>query len=88
MLVDGYYYWVLRVNPEDARARNIKHHDLVRVFNDRGSVLCAADVSPLIAPQVVKAFESCAEVDFFEDPRYGTVDRGGNLNMLTPPRRR
>lgn len=86
VLVDGYYYWVLRVNPEDARARDITHHDLIRVFNDRGSVVCAADVSPLIAPQVVKTYESSAEVDLFDDPRYGRVDRGGCLNMLTPRR--
>ncbi len=68
VLVDGYYYWVLRVNPEDARARNIKHHDLVRVFNDRGSVLCAADVSPLIARQVVKAFEFVRRGRFLRGP--------------------
>jgi molybdopterin guanine dinucleotide-containing S/N-oxide reductase-like protein len=86
VLINGYYYWVIRLNPEDASARNIKHHDLVRVFNDRGSVVCAADVSPLIAPRVIKTFESSAEVDLIEDPRYGRIDRGGCLNLLTPRR--
>lgn len=86
ILVDGYYYWVMRLTPEDARTRGVQHHDLIRVFNDRGSVLCAADVSPLVAPGIVKAFESCAVFDMFEDSRFGRVDRGGNLNLLTLPR--
>ena len=86
VLRDGHYYWVLRVNSEDAAERGIRHHDLVRVFNDRASVICAADVSPLVAQGVAKSFESCAVVDMFEDPRYGLVDRGGNLNLLTPRR--
>jgi len=87
VLVDGHYYWVLRVNPDDARERGLKQHDLVRVFNDRGNVLCAVDISPLIARGVVKSFESSAEYEIFDDPRFGRVDRGGCLNALTPPRR-
>jgi molybdopterin guanine dinucleotide-containing S/N-oxide reductase-like protein len=86
ILIDGYYYWVMRMNPADAAARGLKQHELVRVFNDRASVLCALDVSPLIAAGVVKTFESSAEYDLFEDPRYGRVDRGGCLNALTPRR--
>ena len=84
--VDGYYYWVLRIHPDDARPRGIAHHDLVRVFNDRGSVLCAADVEPLVMKGVIKGFESSAAYDTFEDPRYGRIDRGGSLNLLTPSR--
>lgn len=84
--IDGYAYWVMRVNPQDAKARGIRHHDLIRVFNDRGSVVCAVDVSPLVAPGVVKSYESCAEVDFIDDPRYGRVDLGGCVNVLTPRR--
>lgn len=87
VLVDGYYYWVMRINPADAQKRGIKHHDLIRVFNDRGQVICAADVSPLIAPGVMKTFESCAEFDAFKtDGPNGYADRGGCCNVLTPPR--
>ena len=39
--VDGYYYWIMRLNAEDAAARGIKKHDLVKVFNERGAVICA-----------------------------------------------
>ena len=84
--VGGYYYWVMRVNPQDASARGIVHHDLIRIFNDRGSVVCAADVSPLVGPGVCKAYESSAEVDFIDDPRFGRVDLGGCVNVLTPRR--
>ncbi|MDD2862356.1 MAG: molybdopterin dinucleotide binding domain-containing protein, partial [Acidiphilium sp.] len=86
ILHEGYYYWVLRLNPADAAVRGICHHGLVRLFNERGSVLCAADVSPLIAEGVAKTFESSAVLDIFEDPRYGRVDRGGCVNLLTPRR--
>ena len=84
--VDGYYYWVLKVNPKDARERGLFHHDLVRVYNDRATVICVIDVSPMMAPATLKSFESCAEIDMFDDPRYGRVDRGGSLNLLTPAR--
>nr|WP_282961175.1 molybdopterin dinucleotide binding domain-containing protein [Burkholderia multivorans] len=84
--VDGHYYWVMRINPQDAAERKVRHHELIRVYNDRGSVICAADVSPMIAPGVCKAYESSAEVDLFMDPRFGRVDRGGCVNLLTPRR--
>jgi anaerobic selenocysteine-containing dehydrogenase len=40
--VDGYYYWIVRMNAENAKERGIGKHDLVKVFNDRGAVICAA----------------------------------------------
>ena len=86
VLIDGHYYWLLRMHPEDAAARGIAHQDVVRVFNERGSALCAADVSPLMRRGVVKGFESSAEYDPVDDARFGRVDRGGCLNVLTPRR--
>jgi molybdopterin guanine dinucleotide-containing S/N-oxide reductase-like protein len=85
VLVDGRYYWVLRIGGEDAKRRGLAQHDLVRVFNDRGAVICAVDITPLLTPGVVKAFESCAVYDEIQTPE-GTVDRGGCLNLLTPQR--
>lgn len=84
--VNGYPYWVVNLNPEDAQRRNIRQHDLVRVFNDRGSVICAADITPAIRRGVLKGHESSAEIDLIET-RKGLVDRGGCLNLLTPDRR-
>ena len=30
---DGFRYWIIRVNTEDAAKRGINHHDLVKVFS-------------------------------------------------------
>ena len=85
--VDGYYYWVMKINPEDAAKRNIKHHDLVRVYNDRGSVIFIADVTSLVGKGSMKCFESCADFDPipFDGPG-GYADRSGCFNILTSDR--
>ncbi len=85
LLVDGYYYWVLRVHPQDAACRGLAQHDLVKVWNDRAAVICAVDISELMLPGVVKAFESSAVFDMVQTPE-GPVDLGGCLNLLTPAR--
>ena len=41
--IAGHDFWLLRISPADAQARGIAHRDLVKVFNDRGAVICAAD---------------------------------------------
>jgi trimethylamine-N-oxide reductase (cytochrome c) len=84
-LVGGHYYWLLRMNETDAAARGITHRSLVKVFNARGAVICAADVSPLLAPGVVKSFESSAEYMLI-DIDGEIVDVGGSMNGLTPSR--
>jgi len=86
ILKDGYYYWPLRISPQDAAVRGIAQHDLVRVFNERGAVLCAAEITSLIAPGVLKAFESSAVYDPIPDRHGGMIDRGGCVNLLTSPR--
>ncbi len=55
--VEGYYYWIIRMNAEDARARGIKKHDLVKVFNDRGAVICAALPTQRLPPGVCHGYE-------------------------------
>jgi trimethylamine-N-oxide reductase (cytochrome c) len=85
MLVDGYRYWILRMNQKDAEARGLRSRDVVRVHNDRASVLCAVDSSVLVPRGVVRAYESSAELDLIETP-VGRVDRGGCMNLLTSSR--
>ncbi|CAA7624987.1 molybdopterin-dependent oxidoreductase [Magnetospirillum sp. SS-4] len=85
VLVDGYYYWVIRINAEDAKARGIGHHDLVRVFNDRGAVICAAHVTQRLPSGTVHAYESSAVYDPIGEPGY-SADRGGCVNQLTSKR--
>lgn len=83
--IDGFKYRVAHINPDDARTRCIGQGDLVLLSNDRGAVLCAANLTPLISAGVVKAYESSAQLDLLETVR-GVVDRGGCFNILTPGR--
>jgi trimethylamine-N-oxide reductase (cytochrome c) len=73
------------MNSADAAARGIHQRDLVKVFNDRGAVICAADISPLVAPGVVKSYEASAEFQLVEIAGE-QVEIGGCLNLLTPDR--
>ena len=81
--VDGYDYWVIRINTEDAKKRNIKMNDLVKVFNDQGAVICAAQVTDRIMESSAHGYESCAKYDPLGNPG-NSIDRGGMLNLLTP----
>jgi trimethylamine-N-oxide reductase (cytochrome c) len=85
ILVAGYYYWIVRINPEDARGRQIKDNELVRVYNDRGAVICAAQVTGRVPPGTVHSYESAATYDPIGEPGY-SPDRGGCVNLLTPSR--
>ncbi len=85
VLIDGYYYWIVRINSKDAAARKIKVNDLVNVFNDRGAVICAAQLTERIPPGTVHSYESCAVYDPVGEPGESS-DRGGCINQLTPSR--
>ena len=81
--VDGYDYWVIRINSKDALNRKIKSNDLVKVFNDQGAVICATQVTDRIMQGSAHGYESCAKYDPLGKPGE-SVDRGGMLNLLTP----
>jgi molybdopterin guanine dinucleotide-containing S/N-oxide reductase-like protein len=83
--VGGYYYWIMRLNTEDAAARGINKHDLVKVYNDRGAVICAALPTQRLPRGVCHGYESSAVYDPMGEPGK-SVDRGGCLNQLTPHR--
>ncbi|MCX7858049.1 MAG: molybdopterin-dependent oxidoreductase [Deltaproteobacteria bacterium] len=83
--INGYYYWIIRINPKDAEKRGIKNLDLVKVFNDRGSVICAAHVTERVPPGVVHSYEGSAVYDPVGVPGE-SPDRGGCVNILTPSR--
>jgi len=82
VLIDGHYYLECRLNPEDAAARGIKEADLVRLYNDRGAVICAARPSARVRKGVVQVYESSAIYDPLGKPGYSS-DRGGCVNVLT-----
>jgi trimethylamine-N-oxide reductase (cytochrome c) len=83
--VDGYYYWIMRLNTQDAVERSIGKHDLVKVYNDRGAVICAALPTERLPRGVCHGYESSAVYDPMDEPGK-SVDRGGCLNLLTPER--
>jgi anaerobic selenocysteine-containing dehydrogenase len=85
VLIDGYRYWIVRINAKDAVARGIKDHCLVKVFNDRGAVICAAQRTERLPPGTVHSYESSAIYDPVGEPG-ASPDRGGCMNILTPSR--
>lgn len=85
VLVDGYYYWIVRLNTQDAEARGVQQDDLVKVFNDRGAVICAAHVTERLPKGTAQSPCSSAIYDPIGEPGY-SVDRGGTVNLLTSSR--
>jgi trimethylamine-N-oxide reductase (cytochrome c) len=83
--IDGYYYWIARLNGDDARARNIRDRDLIKLYNGRGAVICAAQLTERLRSGVVHARQASAVYDPIGKPGYST-DRGGCINLLTPGR--
>lgn len=83
--IGDHHYWIIRINAEDAAGRGIKKHDLVKVYNDRGAVICAAVPSQRLPRGVCHGYESSAIYDPMGEPGK-SVDRGGCLNLLTPHR--
>ena len=73
------------MNSEDAAERGIKQHDLVKVYNDRGAVICAAVLTQRLPRGVCHGYESSAMYDPMGEPGK-SVDRGGVVNLLMPHR--
>ncbi len=77
---DGYLYEPVWINPQDALKRGIQEGDIVKVYNERGVVLCGAKVWERIMPGVVYV-DHGARVDAVVPE---TVDRGGAINLISP----
>jgi trimethylamine-N-oxide reductase (cytochrome c) len=77
---DGYMYEPCWINPAEARARGIAHGDVVRVYNERGSVLAGAYVTERLMAGVAYMDHGARY-----DPLVpGVLDRGGAINTITP----
>ena len=81
--VGDHEYLVAVINRKDAESRGIKSDDLIRVWNHRGSVVCAAYVSDRIRPGVLSAPTASAEYRPAGEPGNST-DLGGCMNLLNP----
>ncbi|MBN1192004.1 MAG: molybdopterin-dependent oxidoreductase [Dehalococcoidales bacterium] len=77
---DGYNYEPVWINPIDAESRGIKNHDIVRVYNERGTVLGGAYVTQRIMPGVVYMDHGAR----YDPIVPGEIDRGGAINTITP----
>jgi trimethylamine-N-oxide reductase (cytochrome c) len=86
-LKDGYRYWVIRMNPADAGPRGIADGDIVKVFNDRGTVLAVATLTERMLAGVAHSYSSGGGYDPMGEPGDPkTIDKGGTINQLTPSR--
>jgi anaerobic selenocysteine-containing dehydrogenase len=70
---DGYMYEPVWINPQDAAARGIKDGDIVKIYNERGTILGGALVTERIIAGAVS-----------QDPIGPGLDRGGSNNLLSP----
>jgi molybdopterin guanine dinucleotide-containing S/N-oxide reductase-like protein len=86
VLKDGYYWHPVRIHPSDAEPRVIKDGDIVKLYNDRGAVLCIADVTERMRPGVVHSYYGSGKYDPLEPGNPDSVDRGGCVSILTPSR--
>ncbi len=83
--IDGRHYWIMRLNSKDAAVRGIEDGDLVRAFNDRGSVILAAQLTERLPPGTAHSYESCADYLPLGVPGEST-DTAGCINLLTSKR--
>ncbi len=76
---------IMRINTADAKRRDIETGDVVRIYNDRGSILCAAYSTERIMPGIIRVPEGGWYTPLRPgDP--GSLDVGGNPNILISKR--
>jgi len=86
VMKDGYAWWPAHVHPSDAAARGIKNDDIIKLYNDRGAVLCIAAITERVMPGIVHSYASSANYDPLEPGKANSIDRGGCVNLLTSSR--
>ena len=80
--VDGYPYEACWINPVDAAARGIENGDVLKVYNDRGTVLVGAFVTERIIVGAISV-DHGAKMDLVA-LKNEQVDRGGSINLISP----
>jgi len=85
VLKDGHPYIVVRINPENAKAKGIQEGDIVKLFNDRGVVLGIARITERVRRNVVHVYTSSGIYKPLE-PGKPSPDMGGCVNILTSKR--
>jgi anaerobic selenocysteine-containing dehydrogenase len=77
---DGYKYEPLWISLADAARRHIRNGDVVKVYNERGTVLGGAYVTERMMPGVVYMDHGAR----YDPIIIGELDRGGAINTITP----
>ena len=77
---DGYHYEPIWIHPSDAANRGIANGDVVKVFNERGTVLVGAYVTERIVPGTVYVDHGAR----YDPIVVGELDRGGAINTISP----
>jgi anaerobic selenocysteine-containing dehydrogenase len=78
---DGYPWHTVRIHPLDAEARGIKAGDIIKLYNDRATVLGIADVTERMRPGIVHSYEGSSSYDPLEAGKAESPDRGGCVNL-------
>jgi len=83
---DGHYYWIMRVNAGRMRKPAASSRgELIRAFNDRGSVILSAQVTERVPAGHGPFVRVLAGLRRWAPPG-DSPDRGGCVNILTPKR--
>ncbi len=77
---DGYLYEPAWIHPATAAVRGIKNGNVVKIFNEKGGVLCGAYVTERVMPGVVYVDHGAR----YDPIVPGELDRGGAINTITP----
>jgi anaerobic selenocysteine-containing dehydrogenase len=77
---DGYLYEPCWLNPATARERGIENGDIVKTYNERGTVLGGAYVTERLMPGVAY-MDHGSRCDWIIP---GKLDRGGAINLISP----
>jgi molybdopterin guanine dinucleotide-containing S/N-oxide reductase-like protein len=77
---DNYAYSPIWIHPVDAEPRGIKDGDIVRVYNERGSVLGGAVIDQRIIPGAIRMEKAGGGHHII----VGEVHQGGNTNCINP----
>jgi trimethylamine-N-oxide reductase (cytochrome c) len=82
----GYYWHTVRIHPLDAQARGIKENDIIKLYNERASVLGIAQVTERMRPGVIHSYEGSSLYDPLEAGNPASPDKGGCVSLLTSGR--
>jgi trimethylamine-N-oxide reductase (cytochrome c) len=77
---DGYQYESAWINPRTAEEYELEYGDIIKIYNERGTVLCAAYPTERVRSGVIYV-DHGSRYDPI-DPE--TLDRGGAINLITP----